>query len=160
MKKPAIPVVAAALVLLGAAALAQNRQVAATQRSEWIKFNPVTSLTASSFAKPPAADLPWVRMNMPATADPAEIGAEVRAMAEFGIAGVEIGHGVGYASDCSKPEKRPGRPASDLLRIFLCGFGLRGLLSQPGAIRSASDLQNDGSLDQSIQESHSQRTVG
>jgi hypothetical protein len=74
--------------------------------------------------------------------------------------GVEIGHGVGYASDCSKPEKRPGRPASDLLRIFLCGFGLRGLLSQPGAIRSASDLQNDGSLDQSIQESHSQRTVG
>ena len=93
MKKPAIPVVAAALVLLGAAALAQNRQVAATQRSEWIKFNPVTSLTASSFAKPPAADLPWVRMNMPATADPAEIGAEVRAMAEFGIAGVEIGQG-------------------------------------------------------------------
>ena len=84
MKKSAIPVVAAALALLGAAALAQNRQVAATQRSEWIKFNPVTSLTAASFAKPPAADLPWVRMNMPATADPAEIGAEVRAMAEFG----------------------------------------------------------------------------
>jgi len=73
--------------------------------------------------------------------------------------GMEIGHGVGYASDCSKPERRPGADMV-LLRSFLCGFGLRSLLSQPSAIRSASDLQNDGSLDQSIQESHSQRTVG
>ena len=72
MKKSAIPVaVFTVLALLGAAALAQNRQVAATQRSEWIKFNPVTSLTAESFARPAAADLPWVRMKMPATADPA-----------------------------------------------------------------------------------------
>src|SRR5450755_700941 len=94
MKKSAIPeVVFAVLPLLGAAALAQNRQVVATQRSEWIKFNPVTPLTAASFARPPAADLPWVRMNMPATADPAEIAAEVREMHDAGIAGVEIGQG-------------------------------------------------------------------
>lgn len=94
MKKSAIPAaVFTVLALLGAAALAQNRQVAATQRSEWIKFNPVTPLTAASFARPPAADLPWVRMNMPATADPAEIAAEVREMRDQGIAGVEIGQG-------------------------------------------------------------------
>ena len=99
MKRSAIPVVASTVfVLLCASALAQtppagNRQVAATRKSEWTKFNPVTPLTAASFAKPPAADLPWVRMNMPATADPAEIAAEVRQMQEHGIAGVEIGQG-------------------------------------------------------------------
>src|ERR1035438_5743115 len=94
MKKPAIPAaVFTVLALWGAAALAQNRQVAARQRSEWIKFNPVTPLTATSFARPPAADLPWVRMNMPATADPAEIAAEVREMHDQGIAGAEIGQG-------------------------------------------------------------------
>ncbi len=99
MKRSAIHVVARTiLVLLSAASFAQNRlapnrQVAATQRSEWTKFNPVTPLTAASFAKPPEADLPWVRMNMPATADPAELAAEGRAMREYGIAGVEIGQG-------------------------------------------------------------------
>ena len=82
-----------ALILLAAAALAQNSSVVATSRSAWIKFNPVTQLTAASFAKPPAADLPWVRMNLPATADPAEIAAEVRELSEQGIAGVEIGQG-------------------------------------------------------------------
>ena len=94
MKKSAIPAALfTVLALLGVAALAQNRQVTATQRSEWIKYNPVTPLTAASFAHPPAADWPWVRMNMPATADPAEIAAEVREMREQGIAGVEIGQG-------------------------------------------------------------------
>src|ERR1035438_7200283 len=94
MKKPAIPAaVFTVLALWGAVALAQNRQVAATQRSEWIKFNPVTPLTAASFARPPATDLPWVRMNMPATADPAEIASEIREMHDQGIAGVEIGQG-------------------------------------------------------------------
>src|ERR1017187_4792041 len=91
MKKSATP--EAVLALLGAVALAQNPQVIATQRSEWIKFNPVTPLTAASFVRPPAADLPWVRMNMPATADPAEIAAEIRQMQDQGIAGVEIGQG-------------------------------------------------------------------
>jgi hypothetical protein len=82
-----------ALLVLADVALAQNSKVVATDRSEWIKLNPVTQLTAASFAKPPAADLPWVRMNLPATADPAEIAAEVREMHDAGIAGVEIGQG-------------------------------------------------------------------
>ena len=77
MKKSVVLVI----VLSAAAALAQNSSVVATSRSQWIKFNPVTQLTAASFAKPPAADLPWVRMNMPATAEPAEIAAEVRELA-------------------------------------------------------------------------------
>jgi len=64
---------------------------------------------------------------------------------------------VGYAPACSRAEKWAG---SLLLRHFLCGFGLRGLLSQPGAVGFARDLQNDCSLDQSIQEGHGQRTVG
>jgi hypothetical protein len=93
MKKSPVPAVFTVLALLGAAALAQNRQVAAIRRSEWIKFNPVTPLTAASFAQPPATDLPWVRMNMPATADPAEIAEEVRQMHDFGIGGLEIGQG-------------------------------------------------------------------
>src|SRR5580698_3514181 len=83
----------AIVILLCALALAQNPQPAAKQRSEWIKFNPVTPLTAASFTHPPAADLPWVRMNLPATADPAEIAAEVRAMHDDGIGGVEVGQG-------------------------------------------------------------------
>ncbi len=82
-----------AVAVWGAVALAQNGQVAATRRSDWIKFNPVTPLTAASFERPPAADRPWVRMNMPATADAAEIAAEVREMHDHGIAGVEIGQG-------------------------------------------------------------------
>ena len=94
MKKSAIyAALFTVLALLGVAALAQSRQVAATERSEWIQFNPVTPLTAASFAHPPAADRLWVRMNMPASADPAEIAAEVRELREQGIAGVEIGQG-------------------------------------------------------------------
>jgi hypothetical protein len=80
-------------ILIGAALLGQNRNVAATTRSEWIKFNPVTPLTASTFAQPPAADQPWVRMNIPATADPVEIKAELQDMHDKGIAGLEIGQG-------------------------------------------------------------------
>src|SRR5487761_2397291 len=94
MKKFANPAAVFTLfALLVAAGLSQNRQAAATQRSEWIKFNPVTTLTAASFAKPPAADLPWVRMNMPATADPEELAAESRDLHNHGIGGVEVGQG-------------------------------------------------------------------
>ena len=67
--------------------------MAATTRSEWIKFNPVTPLTAATFATPPATDWPWVRLNMPAGADPAEIKAEVQQMHDAGIAGIEVGQG-------------------------------------------------------------------
>jgi hypothetical protein len=88
-----VAAVIAALVLAGMAALGQKPNATPTTRSEWTKFNPVTQLTAASFAKPPAADWPWVRMNIPATADPAEIKAELQDMRDKGIAGVEIGQG-------------------------------------------------------------------
>ena len=85
----------------------------ATTRSEWIKFNPVTPFTAATFANPPATDWPWVRLNMPATADPAEIQAEVHEMHDAGIAGIEVGQGAfpnnDQLSHCSPP---PTRPAS------------------------------------------------
>jgi hypothetical protein len=64
-----------------------------TSRSDWTRFNPVIPLTFTSFASPPIADRPWVRMNIPATADPVEIKAELREMHDSGIAGVEIGQG-------------------------------------------------------------------
>jgi len=82
-----------AIVLLPTSAFGQSTRVAATTRQEWSSFNPVTRLSAASFAKPPVSDLPWVRMNMPATAEPAEIRAEVQAMQASGIGGVEIGQG-------------------------------------------------------------------
>ncbi len=81
------------ILLIVFSVTAQNGNVAQTLRTEWRKFNPVTPLTAATFAHPPAVDLPWVRMNMPATADPAEIKNTVRQLHESGIAGIEIGQG-------------------------------------------------------------------
>ncbi len=92
-KSAAFATLTLSAALLAALATAQNRPGPPIRRADWIKFNPVTSLTAETFAHPPAADLPWVRMNMPATADPAELAAEVRAMPSYGIAGLEIGQG-------------------------------------------------------------------
>lgn len=93
MKSAALAAICPVVALFGAAALTRNGQVAARQRSEWITFNPVTRLTAESFANPPAGDRPWVRMNMPATADPTEIATEIRELPDHGIAGVEVGQG-------------------------------------------------------------------
>jgi hypothetical protein len=93
MKSAALAAIFPGAALLGAATLVQDGQVAARQRSEWIAFNPVTRLTAESFAHPPAGDRPWVRMNMPATADPTEIATEIRELPDHGIAGVEVGQG-------------------------------------------------------------------
>ena len=93
-EKPLTPIAPfAALILIAAAASGQNRNVAAIGKTEWTTFNPVTQLTAGTFAQPPDADRPWVRMNMPATADPAEIQAEIQEMHDKGIAGVEVGQG-------------------------------------------------------------------
>ncbi len=86
MKKLPLILIIAALIVLSV--VAQN-----SVRTDWRKINPVTPLTAESFAHPPATDLPWVRMNMPATADPAEIKAEVKQLHDSGIAGIEIGQG-------------------------------------------------------------------
>jgi hypothetical protein len=76
-----------------ATVVGQSPHVAATTRSEWITFNPVTPLTAVTFANPPAIDWPWVRLNLPTGADPAEIQAEVHQMHLAGIAGIEVGQG-------------------------------------------------------------------
>ncbi len=86
--------VLAAPVLLVVAALGQQPNVVATTRSEWVKVNPVTPLTAASFAQPPGADRPWVRWNFtPATATITELEAELQDMNDAGINGVEIGQG-------------------------------------------------------------------
>lgn len=82
-----------ALGLLATTAIAQNTQTIAAKRGEWSQFNPVTPLTGATFAKPPVNDLPWVRLNMPATADPTELAAQVRALPGYGIAGLELGQG-------------------------------------------------------------------
>jgi hypothetical protein len=49
----------------GAAAFGQSGNYVAAARGGWTSFNPVTALTASTFAQPPAADRPWVRMGEP-----------------------------------------------------------------------------------------------
>ena len=72
-KTAALTTLLTSIALWGVSALAQNRGIVAAQKPEWSKFNPVTPLTAASFTQPPASDLPWVRMNMPQTADPAEL---------------------------------------------------------------------------------------
>jgi len=71
----------------------QDSKPHSTIRPQWTAFNPVTALSASTFAEPPANDRPWVRLNMPASADPAEIKAEVQDLYDKGIAGVEVGQG-------------------------------------------------------------------
>jgi len=86
----AFPVIA---IFLGAMVWAQNSNSPAASRTQWTRINPVTALSAASFSNPPANDRPWVRMNLPATADPGEIAAEVQDLHDKGIAGVEVGQG-------------------------------------------------------------------
>ena len=100
MKRACIVMAAlASLSAMVATAVGQSPHVAATTRSEWITFNPVTPLTAATFANPPATDWPWVRLNLPAGADPAEIQAEVHQMRDAGIAGIEVGQGAFPSND-------------------------------------------------------------
>ncbi len=86
-------IAALAALLIRPAAFGQTTRVVATSRSQRIRLNPVTPLTAATLAHPPAADRPWVRLNMPATADPAELKTEIRELQGNGIAGVEVGQG-------------------------------------------------------------------
>ena len=60
---------------------------------------------------------------------------------------VEVGRDVGYAPAFGKPENGRCGDRRGLLGIFLRGFGLGSLLSQPGAVGFAGDFQDDGSLD-------------
>lgn len=64
---------------------------------DW-SFNPVTALTAETFAAPPSNDLPWVRVNMPATADPALLQQLLEDAKKANIGGVELGQGA-YPND-------------------------------------------------------------
>lgn len=82
-----IPAVLFSLLLLGCV---KNLN----QVNHYKQFNPVTPLTAQSFANPTFADYPWVRWNFPPeTADIAELEKQLVELQAAGIAGVEIGQG-------------------------------------------------------------------
>ncbi len=72
----------------------------------WNDVNPVTDLTKDSFANPPSNDKPWVRWNWPpATTTNDQLLSDLQALADAGIAGVEIGQG--------------GNPTNDQLALIL-----------------------------------------
>jgi hypothetical protein len=76
----------------GAAADGASTQPPRT--AAYAAINPVTPLTATTFADPPQNDMPWVRWNWaPATTSIAELRAELQDMHDNNIAGVEIGQG-------------------------------------------------------------------
>jgi hypothetical protein len=59
----------------------------------WTQLNPVTRLSADTFAHPPLNDRPWVRVNTPDQLTSEELQAEIAEMAAHGIGGLEIGQG-------------------------------------------------------------------
>ena len=77
---------------------AQQSHRAVRSKSEYRAINPVTALTAATFAQPPVLDWPWVFWNIPPTAEPGELKAEVKQMREAGIGGAETGQGY-YPND-------------------------------------------------------------
>jgi len=62
-------------------------------RAPWNEINPVTPLDLQSFSTPGMHDRPWARLNMPSTADAAELRSEVDELRASGIAGIEVGQG-------------------------------------------------------------------
>ncbi|WP_137842960.1 glycosyl hydrolase [Microbacterium sp. 2FI] len=98
--RTAVCVIAAASLAAGAFVGVSSTAVAATADAagkDW-SFNPVTALTADTFAAPPAEDLPWVRVNMPPTADPALLRQLLEEAKAANIGGVELGQGA-YPND-------------------------------------------------------------
>jgi glycosyl hydrolase family 106( putative alpha-L-rhamnosidase) len=82
------------LALILAAGCSSEEVTAVEDLSDWTSLNPVTALTAETFANPPSVDWPWVRWNFsPETATLTELEAELIDMNEAGINGVEIGQG-------------------------------------------------------------------
>ncbi len=87
-------VVASGLAMGVASVPAVGDEPAAAAINYWQGVNPVTELTADTFATPPSNDKPWVRYNFPsATTTVAQIEADLDALADRGIAGVEVGQG-------------------------------------------------------------------
>lgn len=85
-------VAAATMIVAGLPALAATAAAQEPAELRW-GFNPVTELTAATFATPPDADMPWVRWNVPVHAVNATLEAELQDMYDKGIRGVEIGQG-------------------------------------------------------------------
>jgi len=85
-----IAVTAAILIM---AACGSQETTTPADLSDWTSFNPVTALSADTFANPPMTDWPWVRWNVPETAEIPQLEQELEAMREAGIAGAEIGQG-------------------------------------------------------------------
>lgn len=92
-RSTAMKVFAALAISLGVMVWCQSSKPHNATRSQWTAFNPVTPLSAMTFFSPPSNDRPWVRMNMPSSADPEEIKAEIHDLHDKGIAGVELGQG-------------------------------------------------------------------
>lgn len=67
--------------------------------SNWSALNPVTRMNKQTFAHPGLNDRPWVRLNMPPTADPKELTSEVEELHRSGVAGIEVGQGAFPNSD-------------------------------------------------------------
>ncbi|MHA6524414.1 glycosyl hydrolase [Tessaracoccus sp. G1721] len=90
----ALALTASLLVTAPAQAAGSTAQAAG---KDW-SFNPVTELTAGTFAAPPANDLPWVRVNMPPTAAPELLEQLLMDARKANIGGVEFGQGA-YPND-------------------------------------------------------------
>lgn len=84
--------------VLGAIALGAGASAASAAPADFTAINPVTPLTAASFDAPGAVDKPWVRINMPATADPRALQDQLQELADAHIAGAEYGQGA-YPDD-------------------------------------------------------------
>src|SRR5689334_5558503 len=79
-----------AVALLSAAAPA----VSEAAPSDWTAINPVTPLTAGSFAQPPATDQPWARINLPPSGVTIEgLQRQLQDLAAAHVAGAEYGQG-------------------------------------------------------------------
>jgi hypothetical protein len=92
-RSAAMKVSAVLAFCIGVVLWGQESKPHGSLRTQWTAVNPVTPLSATSFLNPPNNDRPWVRFNMPETADPGEIKAEVQDLHDKGIAGVEVGQG-------------------------------------------------------------------
>ena len=86
--------VSVCLATVAARVIAVPFQGAPSTTSGFRQLNPVTPLTAETFADPPQNDMSWVRWNFPpATATIAELETELQDKYDHNMAGVEIGQG-------------------------------------------------------------------